>query len=130
MRRCYVAKRRVRQQTSYIDKDGSGTAIHSHLQGSLLKLLSSSLPRYWIVTVRPAGDDGKAVDPNLYAPASQLPLSGRNAPTLSLESGAKLPALMLSKFAAALIATEPDNNCPKLLALIFDAVTNFDVESQ
>src|SRR5260370_37888484 len=97
MRRCYVAKRRVRQQTSYIDKDGSGTAIHSHLQGSLLKLLSSSLPRYWIVTVRPARDDGKAVDPNLYAPPSQLTLSGRNAPIVSLVWGTRLPALAYYK---------------------------------
>src|SRR5260221_12410814 len=102
MRRCYVAKRRVRQQTSYIDKDGSGTAIHSHLQGSLLKLLSSSLPSYWIVTVRPAGDDGKAVDQNLYAPASQLPLSGRNSPTLSLDTETTLRALVLCKFEDAL----------------------------
>jgi hypothetical protein len=47
-----------------------------------------------------------------------------------LESGAKVPLLMFSRFAAALMAAEPDSNCPRLLALIFDAVSNLDLESQ
>jgi len=59
-----------------------------------------------------------------------VPLSWRVAPTLSLESGAKVPLLMFTRFAAALIAAEPDNNCPRLLALIFDAGSNLDLESQ
>src|SRR5258706_10790463 len=41
-------------------------------------LVSVPRTRYWIVALRPVGDDGKAVDPNLYAPASQLPLSWRS----------------------------------------------------
>ena len=39
------------------------------------KLVTTQTGAYWIVAVKPAGDEGKAVDPNLYAPASQLPLS-------------------------------------------------------
>ena len=80
--------------------------------------------------MRPVGDDSGATEPYLYAPASQVPLSWRVAPILSLESDAKLPLLMFRRFAAALMATEPDSNCPRLLALIFEAGSNLDLESQ
>ena len=63
------------------------TTIHSHFTTLILdsygcafakvktSLVATQTQAYWIVAVKPAGDEGKAVDPNLYAPASQLPLS-------------------------------------------------------
>ena len=71
---------------------------------------NTSLDAYWIVAVSPVGDEGAAIDPNLYAPASQLPANGRCAPTLSLDSGAKTPVVMLTRLEAAPMATEPESN--------------------